>query len=73
MVVKLREELPSLDEHLQHCLIEVASNRAILEQDYVRLLDLDLIHQPLAVGLPPLTPLGFSLLNMIPYPVQMSA
>ena len=73
MIVKLRKDLPSLDSHLQDCLIEVASNRAISEQDYVRLLDLELIHQPFAVGLPPLTPLGFSLLNMIPYTSRLSA
>ena len=73
MIVKLRENLPSLDGHLQNCLIEVASNRAIAEKDYVRLLDLELIHQPLAVGFPPLTPLGFSLLNMIPFASRLSA
>lgn len=65
-----REIACTMSEHLQTCLYEVARNRAICEGDYVALMDLDLINQPLAVGLPPLTPLGHSTLQWVPQPAK---
>lgn len=55
----------SLSQTQKSRLQMVAANEAVSEMDYVSLLDLGLINQPLAVNLPPTTALGTSVLRVL--------